>query len=98
MRNLENQNIEKEQNIEALTFLFDWMKHMTKETQKLHIYLASSEQFFLQWIEKCIGEGMRTLTIGDLKKEDAREYFYTLNPPLGLLFETVFELTGIFFF
>lgn len=74
----------------------NWMLFLTKENALVHIFLASSEQFFLNWLQRKISNGISVVTIGDLNKIDANIYFNFLKPPPDLSFENVFPLTGIF--
>lgn len=72
------------------------MKFLTKEKGLVHIFMASSEPFFLNWLKEKINDGIDPITISDLNKYEAQIYFHFLNPPVGISFEDVFALTGIF--
>ena len=80
----------------ALKGLFDWMIHLTKEIGKVHIFLCSSEQFFLSWISSKIS-AKSIMVVGDLEKNEAKKFFSILMPDCNENdFETAFALTGSF--
>ena len=84
------------ENIMALKGLFDWMMHLTKEIGKVHIFLCTSEQFFLSWISSKISANS-VMVIGDLEKNEAKNFFSKFMPDCNQNdFETAFALTGSF--
>jgi hypothetical protein len=59
--------------------LLDWMVKNTKQDPRLHVVLASSDSFFLEWLnERNIARHARVYTVGDLSYEEA-ERFYRLE-------------------
>ncbi|CAG8517338.1 3248_t:CDS:2 [Paraglomus brasilianum] len=57
------------------TFL-QWMVLNTKQEQKFHIILTSSDSFFINWIRKYINHiHFKPYVVGDLSKENAEEFF-----------------------
>ena len=94
MRNLEKNQI----NQEALKALIRWILNLTKESNLVHFFITSSEQFFLDWLETNFGSPTQCLVIGDLPKDEAHKYFDSLHPPQEIDFQSVFNLTGLFYF
>ena len=61
---------------EALEKLFRWFTLNTKELQKFHVVLISSENFFDQWVEQFVEPTIYGVhVIGHLDKEEAETYW-----------------------
>ncbi|RGB30556.1 Archaeal ATPase-domain-containing protein [Rhizophagus diaphanus] len=57
------------------TFL-DWLVLNTKQTNRFHVVLTSSDSFFYNWIEERLhNPNVHSYVVGDLSKEEAEEYF-----------------------
>ena len=84
---------EREENLLALDTFFNWLTALTKVKHRIHAFLVSSEQFFLEWVLKRI-QTKDIYTLGDLNETHARLYFSTLSPPEELNFDDMFALTG----
>ena len=82
----------------ALLDFFRWMVSLTKEDERIHFFLASSEQFFMEWLELNVVSPTEITVIGDLPKNEALKYFESLHPPQDIDFLKLFELTGKFLF
>ena len=87
-----------EANLAALKALFKWMINLTKEDQRVHFFLSSSDQFFLGWLDVNFGSPTRLKVIGDLTRSEASKYFDSLIPPREINFSNLFDLTGKFLF
>ena len=74
------------------------MVSLTKEDQRVHFFLASSEQFFIEWLDTNEVAQTQVTVIGDLTKLDAQIYFEYLSPPPEINFPQMFELTGSYMF
>ena len=60
----------------ALENLFQWFIRNTKELQKFHVVLISSENFFDQWVEQFVGPTNYCVhVIGHLDREEAEIYW-----------------------
>jgi len=87
----------------ALTNIFDWFVRNTKQHERFHVVLGSSDSFFQLWIAKHIGTAVfSSYVIGNLTKEEAlqfwqeklipsRKEFQTLSPPS---FDEAYEVCG----
>ena len=84
---------EREENLLALDTFFNWLTALTKVKHRIHAFLVSSEQFFLEWVLKRI-QTKDIYSLGDLNKTNADLYFATLGPPPELNFDGMFALTG----
>ena len=61
---------------DALINLFKWMVLNTKEINRFHAMLVSSDSFFHLWVADYIGSSRYVnYVIGDLDKEDAEQYW-----------------------
>jgi hypothetical protein len=88
---------------DAIQSLLDWMVKNTKEYPRLHVVMASSDSFFLEWLEqRNIASYANVYTVGDLSCEDAERYYEhqkskTLDSSLQkkiLPFEEVYSVLG----
>ena len=83
--------------------LFRWMEAITKEDQCINVFLASSEQFFFNWIKSKLANKMTLIVVGDLPKNEIKKYYELLMNEYGykiqnkISFEDLFELTGLKF-
>lgn len=60
----------------VLNDFFAWLVENTKQMNRFHLIMASSDSFFLKWITQFVDSGSFTnLVIGHLSKEDARRYW-----------------------
>ena len=87
----------------ALESLFEWLILLTREKQRFHVVIASSDSFFNLWVEKFIDTSRyTTYVVGHLEKSCARKYWemkmltgYIL--PDGMLFlhfDDVYSVCG----
>lgn len=59
----------------AAEYFFKWITMFTKETPKFHVFLGTSDSFFLHEIEKSMKSRCSFITIGDLLYDEALLYF-----------------------
>ena len=82
---------------DALKGLMRWIDGL-KETCKLHVFFASSEEFFIKWIQNKLSSKLNYTIITDLKKNEAESYFNLITKDLEknklIPFEILFQLTG----
>ena len=87
---------------DALTNIFKWLVLNTKEVNRFHSVLVSSDSFFHLWVTKYIGSSRYiNYVIGDLTKEDAERFWRERLLPqcvdgvsIPLDFEHVYEVCG----
>jgi hypothetical protein len=61
---------------QAARIILDWCVLMTKQREKIQVFLASSDSFFLEWLnEMKIAIYASVFTVGDLSKEDAFDFY-----------------------
>lgn len=61
---------------DSLHNFFKWLILNTKEKNRFHVLLASSDSFFHLWVSKYIGTTRyETYVIGDLSEQEAKEYW-----------------------
>ena len=68
----------KEHDAAACKAFLDFVVRITKQDRKVHVVFTSSDSFFLQWLVNSVGipiSHMNTLVLGDMTKEEARDYF-----------------------
>ncbi|RGB30560.1 P-loop containing nucleoside triphosphate hydrolase protein [Rhizophagus diaphanus] len=59
-----------------LRSFLDWLVLNTKQTNRFHVVLTSSDSFFYNWIaDRLIIPHVNSYVVGDLSKEEAEEYF-----------------------
>lgn len=64
---------------EAINAILKWMVKNTKQDPRLHVVMASSDSFFLEWLNtRNIARHADVYTVGDLSYEEA-ERFYLLQ-------------------
>lgn len=63
------------QDKEALDGFLRWFESLTKEKNQIYLFLASSEQFFYNWMQSQMSGQFRTLQITDLPKEKAEKVY-----------------------
>ena len=64
---------------ESLYNFFKWLVLNTKEQNRFHVLLSSSDSFFHLWVSKYIGTTWyETYVIGDLPKQDAKLFWEAL--------------------
>lgn len=64
---------------DAINAILKWMVKNTKQDPRLHVVMASSDSFFLEWLNsRNIGRHADVYTVGDLFYEEA-ENFYQLR-------------------
>lgn len=87
-----------EQNKTALEFFLKWMVSITKQDHSIPVFMASNEEFFVKWIGTKLNCLYQPITIGDLPKKEALNYF-TVNKPdnFPFSFESLYSITGILF-
>ena len=85
----------------AIEALFTWFVTMTKEQQKFHVVLASSDSFMYNWVCNFVGnDRFKTDAIGHLYKEEARRFWEERVASGGFLnhseltFEEVYAVLG----
>jgi AAA+ ATPase superfamily predicted ATPase len=60
----------------ALTNMFEWFVRNTKQHNRFHVILGSSDSFFHLWVQKYIGASrFNSYVIGDLAKSEARLFW-----------------------
>lgn len=98
-------NLEKyEENQEALDGVFRWLESITKAQHSIHVFLASSDQFFYHWINTKLNDNFSTFQVVDLTKKQAELFYNQLNGELNLnwlntdAFDNLYKLTGFFLF
>ena len=65
---------------DALHSLFKWLVMNTKEQNKFQALFCSSDSFFHLWVANYVGaHRYQTCVIGDLPKEEAREFWQQLH-------------------
>ncbi|CAI2179359.1 1653_t:CDS:2 [Funneliformis geosporum] len=81
-----------------LKSILNWMVVNTKEKGRFHVVLTSSDSFFFDWIENLLLIPHATpYVVGDLSKEEAKEYFEKQVLPRYELegkFDRVRRITG----
>ena len=92
----------------VLNGLFTWMESITKHKKPVYVFLASSDQFFVGWMQKKLDYKITPAVIGDLSKQETKifyEYLIVKNASSAFQnrfsFEELYELTGfnlLFFF
>ena len=66
---------------DALEGFLRWIDGL-KETCKLHVFLASSEEFFVKWIQWKFKSKLNFAIITDLKKKEAESFFNLVSANL----------------
>lgn len=86
---------------DALTNLFKWLVLNTKEANRFHSLLVSSDSFFHLWVSNYVGASrFVNYVIGDLAKKDAETFWRERLLPqcndvsIPLDFEDVYEICG----
>jgi len=75
------------------------MVSITKQDHSVRVFMASSEVFFIKWIGIKLNSLYQPITIGDLPKEEALNYFNVTKPDnIPFSFEVLYSITGIFLF
>ena len=99
-------NLEKyDENQEALDGVFRWLESITKAQHSIHVFLASSDQFFYHWINTKLNDKFSTFQVVDLTKKQAELFFNRLKVELNLnyqlnadAFDNLYKLTGFFYY
>ena len=72
----ELKHIPGEEGKEAVRTLLKWCVVNTKQRERLHVVLASSDGFFLEWLNDMnIGRHASVYTVGDLSEESAAHFY-----------------------
>jgi len=84
-----------------LKTIFMWFVSMTKEQEKFHVMLCSSDSFIYSWLANFVGnDRFNTYAIGHLPKQDAKKYWDEMVAIGGfhnkkkLHFNEIFEICG----
>ena len=101
---METSNQEKDDNLSALKGLFRWLESITKQKEakeRIHVFMSSSEQFFLRWVEGLMQNKCEVIQIVDLPKIQAQEFFEIKKGEYGIekckiSFDQLYQLTGCF--
>ena len=60
----------------ALTNMFEWFVRNTKQHNRFHVILGSSDSFFHLWVQRYIGSSrFNSYVVGDLAKPDAQLFW-----------------------
>lgn len=59
----------------AAEYFFNWITLFTKQSEKFHVFLGTSDSFFAHQIEKNLVNRFNFLTIGDLLYDEAYLYY-----------------------
>ena len=83
----------------VLKSIFMWLVSMTKEQEKFHVILCSSDSFMHNWLANFVGnDRFNTYSIGHLGQVEARQFWderiVTSAYKSNLQFEDVYEIAG----
>jgi len=63
----------------SLNDFFAWIVQNTKEMNKVHTVLASSNSFFYEWLSQFVDSGaLHYFFVGHLSKEESRHYWKSI--------------------
>ena len=87
---------------EKCELLFQWFESISKAKNCVHVFLASSEQFFVKWISIKLPDKYETFQIVDLPKLKAESYYQKIINDLKIQnckidFQNLYQLTGILY-
>ena len=96
LRDLVTNNVEGQK---VLKTIFMWFVAMTKEQEKFHVLLCSSDSFMHNWLSNYVGnDRFNTYAIGHLTKEEAKNFWddrvVVRQCKIDLKFDDVYEFTG----
>ena len=82
----------------VLKSVFMWLVSMTKEQEKFHVLLCSSDSFTHNWLANFVGnDRFNTYSIGHLSQADAKRFWYeriATSAKSNLQFEDVYKIAG----
>ena len=82
----------------VLKSIFMWLVSMTKEQEKFHVLLCSSDSFTHNWLANFVGnDRFNTYSIGHLSQADAKRFWHERIVPSAesdLQFEDVYKIAG----
>ena len=97
-------NLEKSEENDVLDGVFRWIESMTKAEHSIHVFMASSEQFFYNWIGSKLLNKFSIIQVVDLPKKQAELFYNQLKDELNLndflnadAFDNLYKLTGFYF-
>ena len=97
-------NLEKSEENDVLDGVFRWLESMTKAEHSIHVFMASSEQFFYNWISSKLQNKFSIIQVVDLPKKQTELFYNQVKDELNLndflnedAFDNLYKLTGFSF-